>query len=1209
MVDSPLDSGPVVGTSLHENIAEGYQRLGNVVQEPVKPGVTGEMVLRAGMARAKAMEALANGIDQGLSPLIDKMISSSKEAQAGADYAAGAQAGLAGTTGTGAGSIGAPTSAGSDSQVTRSTDGSLSILPSFSNLIPGGPSKAYAAGHVASENITTANSVAELGTKYAGDPEGFKGAWNAYMQGRNYGSLGPQYGTQATLNAVKYGDETYRNLLAKQTSAGLIASGHAVQTQIDSVSADMSALARGGKLDSPEYAQKQDQLQDLFGQLGENPSFDKANNNLEEKLNQKLHNDIGDHIVGKVDNNYANGRSAAIKAGQDAIDATPGLSDVERQQFLAKVDARIRFNDEVVADDKDSNRKNIEATTKLAAGGQAVDPSAWDHYLAVARRTGDTQSVKDVIAFQQMHPASPMANGLTPAQATAGTASSRGTPLAPMRGASGDPAMIQQIRAGASAAGVDPNLMERIYHGEGAGGYVGDHGSSFGPFQLHMGGLATGGNSVSGMGDDFKKETGFDPRSPSTVPQQIAWVAQKLKEDPSLIRNFHGYSPSNRLSSGAAAAGAAQPLTSAINANPDMAASYVKAVAEDPTVRNKAATEIGIALDTTIKAGYAPAAADVQMYNQLSAGNAGEMERSARINSGAATLGVTGDGGGVGGGGAVGGLAQQPGGGAPGGYVPEHDMFHQMLEAEAAKHVKEQTDLATNHPVTYAVRSGMIQKAPPPINFSDSQSTQAGFQANAEIAGMVSRRQPGTSLSAVPEDIKPQVEAALVSADPQQAVNVLNGIAALPKDARDATIEDMSKAIVGATKSGDPVRMGAAYSLMDQEYRENPMTFDGKFGSGALSDLRKWQEIGQFQTTEKIAKDAMTADDPSTIKARDALKEYAKDKILNTVTGANVVDSLARTATAANPQSGFVNRYNPFGADYMPMSDAPGLVLGALKYDYDQNYKEQYAKTADQPTAEKYALERVGIKWGQSDANGGRFMAYPPERSQALPAIGGDKSWIGKQLGADVVALGSAPGGSHFDEANAAMNLSPQEQGLYQRHLTNLTGPGGVDNPNGSRSTLFQASVDVGGKTYNIPTVWDGKILPPKDALVRAKAEGIETFPAYNSEGEAEARYQQMHTYMEKDTGEFLRGNAIHPDSKEAFLVPDQQTQAEMTSGRVPSYKVATRGTDGSLYVLPKRWAPDPARAQTENAARYSSPAEFQGQPQPPAPWATGVSD
>jgi soluble lytic murein transglycosylase-like protein len=110
--------------------------------------------------------------------------------------------------------------------------------------------------------------------------------------------------------------------------------------------------------------------------------------------------------------------------------------------------------------------------------------------------------------------------------------------------------------------------------------------------------------------------------------------------------------------------------------------------------------------------------------------------------------------------------------------------------------------------------------------------------------------------------------------------------------------------------------------------------------------------------------------------------------------------------------------------------------------------------------------------------------------------------------------------------ADAQMDLTPQEKALYQRHLTNLTGPGGVDNANGSRSTLFQATVEHKGKVYSIPTVWDGKILNIDDALKRVEKEGWDKFPSYKTEEEAEARYQQMHKFMEADTAQFMQSRS-----------------------------------------------------------------------------------
>jgi hypothetical protein len=110
----------------------------------------------------------------------------------------------------------------------------------------------------------------------------------------------------------------------------------------------------------------------------------------------------------------------------------------------------------------------------------------------------------------------------------------------------------------------------------------------------------------------------------------------------------------------------------------------------------------------------------------------------------------------------------------------------------------------------------------------------------------------------------------------------------------------------------------------------------------------------------------------------------------------------------------------------------------------------------------------------------------------------------------------------NFAAAVQAMQLTPQEQALYQRHLQNLYGPGGVTNPDGSRSTLYQMSTEINGRVYNLPTVYDGKILSPPDAMQRAQAQGLNNFPSYGSEQEAEARYQQMHQFMEKDTAAYL---------------------------------------------------------------------------------------
>ena len=86
------------------------------------------------------------------------------------------------------------------------------------------------------------------------------------------------------------------------------------------------------------------------------------------------------------------------------------------------------------------------------------------------------------------------------------------------------------IRARAPAYGIDPDTAVKVARSEGLNVYHGDGGSSFGPFQLHYGGVAKGGNAVGGLGDSFTKKTGLDARDPSTVPQQVDFALQNAAQ-------------------------------------------------------------------------------------------------------------------------------------------------------------------------------------------------------------------------------------------------------------------------------------------------------------------------------------------------------------------------------------------------------------------------------------------------------------------------------------------------------------------------------------------------------------------------------------------------------------------------------------------------------------------------------------------------------
>jgi len=89
--------------------------------------------------------------------------------------------------------------------------------------------------------------------------------------------------------------------------------------------------------------------------------------------------------------------------------------------------------------------------------------------------------------------------------------------------------IVSYIQQAFAARGIDPSVAVNVAKSEGLKNYTGDSGSSFGPYQLHYGGVAPGGNMVSGLGDVFTQRTGLDARDASTVMKQIDFVADWVK--------------------------------------------------------------------------------------------------------------------------------------------------------------------------------------------------------------------------------------------------------------------------------------------------------------------------------------------------------------------------------------------------------------------------------------------------------------------------------------------------------------------------------------------------------------------------------------------------------------------------------------------------------------------------------------------------------
>lgn len=123
-------------------------------------------------------------------------------------------------------------------------------------------------------------------------------------------------------------------------------------------------------------------------------------------------------------------------------------------------------------------------------------------------------------------------SAMTNALVSGGTASSQPVAASPANTKGADPGIVAYIREAAVKRGINPDIAVRVAMSEGlkanpADGWQsnvirnGKREESYGPFQLYMGG---------GLGNEFVKATGLDPRNPGTVNQQVDFALDKARQ-------------------------------------------------------------------------------------------------------------------------------------------------------------------------------------------------------------------------------------------------------------------------------------------------------------------------------------------------------------------------------------------------------------------------------------------------------------------------------------------------------------------------------------------------------------------------------------------------------------------------------------------------------------------------------------------------------
>jgi hypothetical protein len=244
------------------------------------------------------------------------------------------------------------------------------------------------------------------------------------------------------------------------------------------------------------------------------------------------------------------------------------------------------------------------------------------------------------------------------------------------------------------------------------------------------------------------------------------------------------------------------------------------------------------------------------------------------------------------------------------------------------------------------------------------------------------------------KDEMPQLQAAL---EGPHGASALASIATVLKPDELNTLlgeKGFANALTGMMSSKDPAKMSTAMSVVDKLWRDNPAQAEGTLGGPAVTKLQAWQALrGSFSATE-LAERLNAADDPSTVKAREAAKEGAEKE----VKGLSPSDMAYKLGTGW-PGIGRLTGSTPAA----PFDSIKG---GELVADFNATYTALRTYGVDADKASDLATQRLQSTWGVSGAAGNQVMKMPPEKY--YPQVDGTHDWLQTDLTAWVAKRAGA---------------------------------------------------------------------------------------------------------------------------------------------------------------------------------------------------------
>lgn len=328
-----------------------------------------------------------------------------------------------------------------------------------------------------------------------------------------------------------------------------------------------------------------------------------------------------------------------------------------------------------------------------------------------------------------------------------------------------------------------------------------------------------------------------------------------------------------------------------------------------------------------------------------------------------------------------------------GASVAQQSMIGSMESARAA-----QVEALKKDPIGYAVERGIAKPVPAINPTGQPAEVAANLASRQQAVDVLQARGLAGNISAFRPSDTETIANLFRTGTAQQLNDFTNTMASSLSPATFSatlTSPEMKDVLTGAAMSNDPVKHNASMQQLDiLASRDGMFEVERVYGADIADRLQDWEGRVRYFSAEETAQWLKERNDPAwqdrikplLEKGRSEARKVSVDEI---VKGLNPPSSLP---TVLDP----LNVVGRIGGIIISAAPMDGGSKRSMLNDFERLYADRYAVVQDSGKAQSQTFERMRKVWGNSLANGGRLMPYPPE--SFYPALGGSTDWVAKEM-------------------------------------------------------------------------------------------------------------------------------------------------------------------------------------------------------------------